>query len=157
MTTNKKTKVNDPTKRNEMKNRTFISIIWQKCVACPLRPSFDNLVYSKQIATFAGRQASTICLIQLTLQLLLGTELSDLNNCSLLRRLTFLFARFQLSTNCVCQQVSESQIPHNIQFVQAFTPRSTHRLTLFQWRELLESNGRTMCQNTASPSCSFCD
>lgn len=106
MTTNKKTKVNDPTKRNELKNRTFIYVIWQKSVACLLRSSFDSLDYSKQIAMFAGHQASTICLIQLTLRPLLGTELSDLNNCSLLRRLTFLFARFQLSTKCVsmCQQ-----------------------------------------------------
>ena len=108
MTTNKKTKVNDPTKRNELKNRTYISIIRQKLVGCPLRPSFNSSVYSKQIATFAGRQASTICLIQLTLQPLLGTELSDLNNCSLLRRLTFLFARFQLSTRSVSTSFRKS-------------------------------------------------
>ena len=96
----------------EMNWRIELSyVIWYKSVAWPLRPSFDRLVYSQQIATFAGRQASTMCLIQLTLRPLLETELSDLNNCSLLRRLTFLFARFQLSTKCVCVCVCQQQFP----------------------------------------------
>jgi hypothetical protein len=152
MTTTKKTKVTDLSKRNQLKNNFHIYHLVE-ILCLPIISSVDSLVCSMQRTTFIRGRTSTIWLIQLTLQPLLETELSDLNNCYLPRRLTFLFARFQLSTRCVrvSTRGSESQIPHNMQFGRAFTPRSTHRLTLFQWREPLENNGRTMCQNTASP------